>query len=386
MGSTGFDAQRFVDGALDATGLDDFGTGAWRDGLEVLCDALDTEARLNDVGRASLDARIAGWLAERLRVVDWRARHPEIAAEQLEPPVVVMGLPRTGTTALSHLLAQDPHTRSLREWESAGLTPPPEAATYTTDPRIAAVQAGMDAAHAMLPELKALYDAEAMSPAEAIDVMGLSMRCFQLDGMAWIPSYLDWLLDCAMAPAYAFHREVLQLLQWRCPPRRWQLKNPSDVFWLGELDALYPGATFVWTHRDPAKVLPSVCDLMALIGRMGSEHYSALALGPRQVELWAEGVERGMATREQLGEHRFVDVAMDDLVRDPLREIERIYAGAGWELTGEAGDAMRAWVDAHPQGRHGEHRPDPADFGLDLDAVRDRFAAYLDRFDPGAVQ
>jgi hypothetical protein len=294
--------------------------------------------------------------------------------------VIICGLPRTGTTALSNLLAQDPATRSLQVWESAHPVPPPEADTYATDPRIAEVQAGLDLFHQMVPEVRALHDDTATTTAEAIDLLGMSCAAYHVGGMARVPSYEAWLLDQDLVGAYGFHRDVIQVLQSRCPPRRWHLKNPGDLLWLDTVVATYPGARFVWTHRDPVAVLPSVCDLIAIISGMASDEIDPLALGGHQVGFWAHAVERGMALREQVGEDRFVDVAVGDLVADPVAAVAGIYAGVGWAFTQASERGVADWWADNPPTKHGVHHPDPSRYGLTPEAVHERFAAYLERF------
>lgn len=374
--------QAIAESAVAATGLDDFGGDLWREGLDVLTAALRTEARLNPIGVASFGDRIGSYLQNRLRVVDWLRRHPEIADETVTDPVIITGLPRTGTTALSNLLAQDPDTRSLLVWESASPVPPPEAATYRTDPRIAATQAGMDLLDEFLPELKVMHDDTATSTAEAIDLLGMSYRTEHFCGMATVPSYEHWWMGCDMVGAYEFHRSVLQLLQWRCPPTRWHLKNPPDVFCLDAVRSVYPDAVFVWTHRDPARVLASVSNLIALITGTTTDHVDRPALGRYLLEVWATGIDRALAFRHRTGGAGFVDVYLTDLVRDPIATVAAAYEAIGWPFTAAAETSMAAWAEANPPGRHGHHEPDPAEFGLSAEAVHERFAVYCDRFLP----
>ncbi len=185
-----FSATSLLNAAHIAAGLTDFGDPTFRDGLAVLLDAIDCEASLNAAGRMAHELRLTGYLAERLRIQDWYRRHPEIAAERIEGPILIAGLPRTGTTALSHLLAADPDTRSLQMWESQSPTPPPERATYATDPRIAEAEA-RNAPLQNDPDFRRMYDATATSPTESIDLLGQHFRTQHFAGMAHIES-LDY--------------------------------------------------------------------------------------------------------------------------------------------------------------------------------------------------
>ena len=376
-----FSSDAFVDAAITGTGLDDFGSEPWRDGLDVFCEALNREACLNDIGVAVHESRISSLLTQRLHVVDWLKRHPEIGHEDIRRPVIIVGLPRTGTTALAHLMAADPDSRILRTWEESQPTPPPEASSQYTDGRIGATQAGIDMSHQLMPDLPRLYFATATSPSEALDLTGMSFRSFQFEGQAHVPSYEEWLLHCDMEPAYRFQRTVHQLLQWRCPPRRWTWKNPPDVFSLPAVRAIFPEAVFIWTHRDPFAALASVCSLVTVVRRFGTDHVDRAALGPRQLELWGSGIDRAIDARASIGEDAFVDVHMTDLVRDPMVAMASIYERLGWPLTDGAQRAMREWLAGNPQHGRGGHDPDPAEFGLEPGEVRKRFAAYRQRFE-----
>ncbi len=228
--------------------------------------------------------------------------------------------------------------------------------------------------------MRALHDDTATTTAEHIDLLGMSFAAYQVGGMARVPSYESWLLDQDLAGAYAFHRGVLQLLSSRCPPHRWHLKNPGDLLWLDTVVATYPDVRFVWTHRDPIAVLPSVCDLVGIVSTMTTDHLDPIALGAHQVGFWAHAVERGLGLRQQLGEERFVDVAVTDLVADPVATVAALYEGVGWDFTEAAERGVADWWAANPPAKHGEHVPDPARHGLDPVAVRERFGPYLDRF------
>ncbi|HEY2430893.1 MAG TPA: sulfotransferase, partial [Acidimicrobiales bacterium] len=241
------DADALVEGASRATGLDDFGGDSYREGLDRLTDSLHAEADLTPAGSQLLGFRLRQLLANRLRIEEVFRSHPEIADEAVAAPLFIIGLPRTGTTALSQLLAVDPQVRSLRLWESSEPVPPPETASEHDDPRIATTQAGLDAMYAGFPRMASLYFQTATDPTECQDLLGMEFRTSHFDGMAHVPAYTDWVLGCDMRPAYRHHLRTLQLLQWRCPPRLWHLKTPVHALSLIALDAIYPDARFLWT-------------------------------------------------------------------------------------------------------------------------------------------
>jgi len=369
-----------LDMARAATGLEDFGDPTFRDGLEALVDALPF-AKLSAVGGAAVEAQITGYLCERLRIEDWHARHPEIAAQAVAAPLFITGLPRTGTTALSNLLAADPAARSLRFWESQRPTPPPEAASYWNDARIADADAMLAGMKQAAPDLARMHDDTGTSPTEHQDLLGQHFRTQHFEGTANVPAYIRWWLDCDMVPAYRHHRRVLQLLQWHCPPLRWNLKSPPDINHLDAFAAIYPDAHIVWTHRDPAKVLPSVCKLIQIIQRLFSDEVDPHALGRQQLALWSEGVRRGLAFRRRAGEARFADVFMHDLVARPIEAVANVYARFALPFDAAAEPAMRAWSIDNPQHKHGSVATSLEEFGLTLDAVRDAFADYTRHFD-----
>jgi len=377
---SGFEPERLLRAARSETRLDDFGDPSFREGLEVLCEALP-RARLSPLGREAWRAQIHGYLCQRLRIEDWYRRHPELEALAIEAPVWVTGLPRTGTTALSNLLAADPAARSLRSWESAQPTPPPEAATQHSDPRIAVADAGLAAIKALAPELAKMHDDTGVSPTENQDLLGMHFRTQHFEGQAELPSYTAWWLACDMRPAYRHHRRVLKLLQWRCPPARWNLKNPPDLANLPAVRAVYPDLKWIWTHRDPAKVLPSVCSLIATVRSAFCEEVDRVALGRAQLALWSESMRRALAHRDEVGDAAFADVHMHELVAAPLAALAALYERLALPFTAEAEARMRAWSARNPQGRHGAHAPVPEEFGLDLAAIRAAFRDYTDRFE-----
>lgn len=376
-----FDADELEDDACAATGLEDFGSPYYREGLERIVDALNTEADLNDMGRVIQHATISNALIQRLKIEDTYSSHPEIDDQVVGGPVFVIGLPRTGTTALSQLVAADPQFRSLRMWESQAPTPPPEAASQYTDPRIAQAEAGLKLLDDMFPLMKTLYNSEPTAPTECQDLMGMSFRTFHFDGAVRAPGYLAWLMDCDMRGTYTYHRRVLKLLQWHCPPVLWHLKTPVHMFALDALLEAYPDAKFLWSHRDPAKVLGSVCSLIQYVRSWSSDRDDAHELGAEQLESWVEGVRRAMDFRGRVGDDRFADVSFADLQDDPVRTLQTSYEILGLSFTDATLASVEQWVESHRPGTRGAHDYELADYGLTPEGVRERFSDYLAAYD-----
>ncbi|HWF14847.1 MAG TPA: sulfotransferase [Acidimicrobiales bacterium] len=367
--------------ARASAGLDDFGDGSHREGLERLTGSMNTEGDLTDTGETMLRMRLAGALASRLRVEDTYRAHPEIDDEQIDGPVFVIGLPRTGTTALSQLVAADPQIRSLRLWESSDPCPPPESATEHTDPRIAQTEAGLAMMNEMFPLMASMHHEEATGPTECQDLLGMSFRTVHFDGFARVPSYLAWVTECDMDATYRYHRRVLRLLQWHCPPRLWHLKTPVHMFALDSLLAAYPDARFLWSHRDPAKVLGSVCNLIHYTRSWASDRDDSHELGAEQLGRWSEAITRAMDFRSRVGDDRFADLAWTDLQVDPVGSLALAYEHIGLEFPDRSRQAVNRWAGSHQPGAHGQHSYDLAQFGLEPEQVQRRFARYMDTYD-----
>jgi hypothetical protein len=374
------DTVELIDAARRRTGHDDFGEDSWREGLDVLLRALSSDVVLNDIGVGVFTDQITGHLANRLEVEHWHATHPEIGEQEIVAPLFGLGLPRTGSTATSFLLACDPTRRALRTWEASAPCPPPETATEHTDPRIEASEAGIQVIRELFPDFVGMLPTSATGPQECIVPMAMTFRSQVFEGMALLPTYTEWILHCDMEPAYRYHRRLLQLLQWRCPPTRWWLKSPAHMTSIDALDAVYPDARFVMTHRDLGRVLPSVCAVKQALSSPLAERLDLVALGDHEVSLWSASVERLIRFRDAGNEHRFSDLQFAEVQADPLGAVERLYRDLGDELTAETRGRMADWWESSAADRATGPRPDAAEYGLDLVALRERFASYHQRF------
>lgn len=367
--------------AQRVNGLDEFGEDSFREGLEILVTALDREACLNATGRVAMDAQIVGLLSNRLQVEDWYARHPEIDDEEIVAPLIGLGLPRTGSTALGCLLGEDPACRSLRVWETMSPCPPPELETLADDPRIAQAEAHMERRARTFPRMTAMLPNTATSPTECQMFMGYDFKSQIFQSFANIPSYVEWLNHSAdLVPTYRYVKRVLKLLQWRSPTDRWRLKNPSHSLFIGALNQVFPDASFVMTHRDIASVIPSVADLYFELHKTFSNTVDLKALGREASDFCELGMHRLIAFRDSGQDHRFFDIHFAPFQQNPFPSIEALYAFLGEELTPEARAGMEGWRRSKPRDEQAYVRTAPSEFGLERAVLHQQFRFYYERF------
>ncbi|HEX7856865.1 MAG TPA: sulfotransferase [Sphingobium sp.] len=376
------DISKLTRTATENTGLSNFGEDTWQEGLEVLAKSVSEEAELNAAGRASFDRTVVSLLSRRLEVEDWHARHPEIDEENLEAPLIVLGLPRTGSTALHNLLAQDPKVRVLRNWESTFPCPPPETATQFSDPRIALVEHQLALGDKAMPRMKQMLPMTATSPIEDQFIMGHDFKSQVFMPMFRIPSYVKWFNEEAdLVATFRYVKRVLKLLQWRCPPKKWRLKNPSYSQCIAELDTVFPDALYCMTHRPVEEVIPSMADLYREIASVNTNSVDPVWLGEVATNNCEDGMRRMISFRAVGNESRFFDIHFRALQAEPLTVIEELYDFLGENLTADAKAAMLSWREDTPRDKHGRHEYHAADFGLDRETLRNRFAFYSDKFE-----
>ena len=359
------------------TGLDDFGDIPFLEPLDVLVESLNREAGLEGAREQGAAATLTGLLSKRLQLVNDRQRFPAIADEVIEAPVFIVGLPRTGSTHLHALMGEAEGIRTPRYWEMALPSPPPERDTYESDPRIAEIQAVVDQIPAEM------FQRHPMSPTRPEQCNMLYDWSFMNQALLAyydIPSYRDWLLNADYRPALETHRRTLQHLQWH-NPGRWVLKYPKHLIALDVLLEAYPDACLIWTHRDPAVVLPSVCSLTGFI-RSPDPAYEPLRFGPEWVTLEELVLHRGLAVRDRLADAdtRIYDIHYTKLMRDPLVAVTDAFAHFDIPFTDESERRVEKWITEHPKTEHGVHAYRAEDFGLDANRLRERFAFYSDRF------
>jgi len=366
--------------AINSVGFDDFGDSAYRIGLDVLADAYDRESKLTPFGRLLVHGQIEGILKSRLTVEKAIRERPAIASIPIQRPIFVLGLPRTGTTALHHLLGQDPGTQVLEYWIAASPAPRPPRDTWGKDPRFKQAEHELKMTYWLDPGLKAIHLMTADGPEECRHLLSQTFTDDTFDCNSTIPSYTRWYSSCDMRPTYRRHRRLLQLIGSTSPERRWVLKYPVHMRNLRTVLETYPDACFVQCHRDPSKVLPSLCSLVAGWRAIYEGGVDRGEIARSQTELWAAGLEHGMEVRREVEPARFFDLHFREVLADPVGAVRRIYEHFDVRLTDEADRRFRAWKQDNPRGKYGEHRYTAEEFGTTEAAINDRFAAYISHF------
>lgn len=380
----GYGAAVNVDQLLDQVatevGLSDYGDASFRHGLDRLVDAVLNEARPSPLGAMAFEGMLRTNLTNRLRVVDWHAHHREASYQQIRNPIFIIGASRTGTTALSHLLAADSRNRSLLGWEANESLPPPSTETYATDPRFAAALEAPDRMAMLNPKFKALHHDPPDTPIECLVVTGQHFVSLGPSAQFNIPSYDRWLIDCDFGPAYSYHRAVLQLLQSQCPGR-WQLKSPQHAIAVRTIHRLYPDARFVITHRDPVKAAASTMSLARTLSGTFTEHDFTEQIASHWPHTLAAMFDNVLDWRDANPQARIHDMSYDQLVRDPVGAVRDMYATFGDEFPLEVEAAVQAFADREPQNKYGVHSYSLAEFGIERGALEELFGRYLARHD-----
>ncbi len=376
------EVERLVARACERAGLDDFGGDGWREGLTLLVQTVDSAPGVSEGGRDYVYGQFVDALWNRLRVVDYLKRHPEVAAERIERPLVVLGLPRTGTSLASYLLDQDPNRRSLLTWEAENCVPPASPETLRTDPRCLQKKAELDA---LAEGLKAanipmVHWDEADGPTECMFVQNQDFKAYLWEAFMPTSGYADWLLDADMTSTYAYERSVLQMLQSRAPGV-WSLKMPSHAVHVETLLSTFPDVRIVWAHRDPFKATASFLRLNYLSRAVLGADVDAADVVSNVLRQLQAHVARPLQARQRIGDDRFFDLHYAALMRDPIGVMRSLYEWAGDELTPSTEDAMLKWLERNPQDRFGVQPYSLDGSGVTVADLEPVFDQYLSTFD-----
>ncbi len=365
------------------SGLTDFGDPFFRRPLATLLESLESEASLTTLGRMAVREEFVRCLENRLYMTDVRKQHAEIGAAAIEKPIFILGLPRTGTSILHELLAQDPANRVPMTWEVHNVWPPPERASYSSDPRIAQSETHLDRIDKIIPGFKTMHAMGATLPQECVAIMSHDFASLQFHTTYRIPTYQRWLESVDLGPVYASHRRQLQYFQWKCRSEQWVLKSPGHLWSLDALLDEYPDALLIQTHRDPLKVVASLVSLIGTLRGLGSNRVDPLEIAEDWTKRLSRGLDAATRVREErrLPPSRVFDMHFHELLRDEIAMVRRIYAHFDRELTADAESRMRAFLEANSREERGRHSYKFTDSGLDAQEERHRFARYQQSFD-----
>jgi hypothetical protein len=368
--------------ARERAGLEDLGGDSWRDGMTILVETLESTEGVIVAGKEDLYRQFVDALWNRLRVVEYLKQHPELANQQIESPLVILGLPRTGTTMASYLLDQDRVWRSLLNWEAADSVPPAGTGALRTDARCLARKAEIDALATALEEAKVPIPhwEEADGPTECTFLQNQDFKALLWEAFMPTPAYSEWLLQADMTSAYEYERSVLQILQ-SAAPGVWSLKMPSHALHVEALLAAFPDVRIVWAHRDPFKVTGSYLSMNQLSRGMVSAHVDLDVVVPLVLGQLKAHVVRPLQTRARVGNAQFFDLHYAALLRDPIGEMRKLYDWVGLELSPEIERSMRGWLDQNPQDRFGVRPYSLEAYGITERDLEPIFCDYLAAFD-----
>ena len=371
--------------AQENTGLTEIDSDTWRPGLAILLEELTNSPVVTPSGR---EQQIKNWskaLGTRLKVHDYLTNHPEVLDEQINRPIVVLGMPRTGTTVISYLLDQDPQRRSLLKWEAEHPVPPPTTETRRTDPRCLSmleeerkIVAFFKDAGMPLPHWE-----DADGPTEDMFLHTPDFKALAWDSWSATSRYANWLLDEAdMTSTYEYQKRVMQILQ-STAPGTWSMKMPSHSVHIDTLLTVFPDARLVWAHRDPYKATGSLCNLWMMPQgmAMAKDDIDREELGRNAMKQMTAHVNNPLRARERIGDGRFFHMYYADMMRDPMEVMRKLYAWAGDELSLDVESRMLTWLDQHPQNLFATNKYTLDEYGLSVEQLEPIFAEYLTTFD-----
>ncbi|AQA18994.1 sulfotransferase family protein [Halioglobus japonicus] len=381
------DAAAILDEASEALALNDFGDPDFRTRLDLLCAEWGADTGLNNLGRLSLRNKLLLYARSRLLIQDVLNKHPEIHDIQIKQPIIVAGLPRSGTTHLLNLMAADSRLRSLPLWESYEPVPVPgeQPLPDGTDPRYQRCADAWAVTEQTVPHLAAMHPMDPDHIHEELELMGPDFASYNFEWLCHSPQWRDHYYRSDQTPHYEYMKTVLKILAWQDGDdgshTRWVLKCPQHLEQLPVLQAVFPDATIAVTHRDPVSVIQSAVTMLAYGQRMSRESIDPPAI----LDYWADRVEHllraCMRDRPALDPQRSIDVLFHEFMADDLGMVEAIYARAGLPMTEQAKAELQAFIEAHPRGKHGKVVYDLAgQFGVTPAALRERFDFYFEQF------
>ncbi|PLW66707.1 sulfotransferase family protein [Pseudohalioglobus lutimaris] len=371
-----FIADELVAEAVAQTGFDDFGDLPYREGLEVLLQTYDRHVQ-DPEGRKRLRERVVFQLCTRLKCENAFKTIPAWREQEIVAPIFVTGLPRSGTSALLNLLVSAPENRGLLQWEVQFPDPWPGSQPGDKDPRYDFLAKALE--ESRNSEFAKIHYVDADTPEECVLLHAYAFTGVQLGFEIMLEPYRSWLLSQDAEPLYAYQKKQMQMLNWRMPGEQWMLKAPAHMHSLDAILKVFPDARFVWCHRDPQAVVPSISSMNRVVMDMYLGDYSHLdagEIGRAVMDWYAMSLEKGLAMREKLPAELFVDCSQQEFVEDPLGVVQRVYDAFAMNLSDESKAVLASHVRANPKGKHGRHEYKLEEYGLTRELIDRRFAFY----------
>ena len=375
------DPDELMETASRKLNLTDFGDPSFLEPFRIVTHDILQDQNFHRIGRWFHRKIMLNFLMNRLQLVEAFKTKPALSDIDVGRPLIIIGLPRTGTSHLMNVLSQDPDHRTLSFWEISEPAPAPNEKTLWRDSRRYYYGMVIQLANYLVPALRSVHNLRLDGPEECILLLANSFRSHYFVVEYSLPTYLEWLKTCDYRPAYQEHKQQLQLLQSGIARKRWLLKAPSHMDGIEGLLDVYPDAMIIHTHRDPLKALPSICSLALATRSIGVNQIDQHVVGREMTDHLADAMDNYMKVRDARAKPgQFLDIMYEDLVADPMAVVTGIYTHFGLELTPQAQSLMTDELNSNPRNKHGAHRYTLEQFGLSADTLRRRFAPYLDRF------
>ncbi len=376
------DSQRLLTSATALANYDQWGAPDPREPLGLLCADLENAARLHLPGRIAARSDLLRLLRHRLGIEQAIAASPDITAQPVDRPIFVVGLPRTGTSMLHNLLAQDHRHRAPLTWE----TMQPVLASHAFQPRHRSTQRKVNAQlrwlDGLAPGFQRIHAVAGHLPQECVVITAHALHSYQFQTTHYVPRYQQWLEQQDRRTAYQYHRRFLQYLQWGTPVRRWVLKAPAHLFGLPALLETYPDACIIQTHREPTEVMSSLASLTRHLRQAFSDRHATRQIGPEVITRWSQALALALQARDQqkIPAERIFDVDYHQFTTAPIQTLREIYAHFKLDWQAPCERAMHTWLRDNPKHRYGRHRHVLTDYGLQAEHINEHFQDYRQRF------
>ncbi|MBI1286628.1 MAG: hypothetical protein GC178_03525 [Flavobacteriales bacterium] len=371
------DVDSIAKKAQRRTGFKDAGSGMHVEGMHQLVKAVN-RSPVTDFGKFTSTGFGVDALSNRLRLVEHLKRHPEVEDVKIERPVFIVGFPRTGTTLLQNLLHLSADRRALEFWELTNPIPVHSDPKADVKKRQRITRSRLAVANFVVPEMKFIHEVRHDSLEECWSLFIPQFAVPNWDMTGRWPDYGEWMLQHDLRPAYREYKKFLQVMVSRVPDKQLILKCPDHMWHLDALLEVFPDACIIWTHRDPSRSIPSYCSLASLNWRLLYGEFDPKEMGPYIEDRFMQGIERGLAVRERVGDERFLDVNFRTLLNEPIEAVNRITSHFG--LTPVDEEKMREYLTTDRPDDRGKHKYAADHYGLDVDAIKERFKDYIERF------